>query len=44
MGQDSPRALAAWEEYLRLSEGKADQEAIRARALEYYDDLKARDR
>ena len=43
-GQDSPRALAAWEEYLRLSEGKADQEAIRARALEYYDDLKARDR
>lgn len=37
----SPRALAAWSEYLELSEGVAAQADNRRRALQYYDDLKA---
>lgn len=39
--QGKPQALQAWEEYLRLSEGDAEQAANRVRALEYYEDLKA---
>lgn len=37
----SPRALAAWGEFLELSKGVAAQAQNRERALQYYDDLKA---
>lgn len=37
----SPRALAAWSEFLELSEDVGAQAQNRERALQYYDDLKA---
>ncbi len=37
---ESPKALAAWEDYLKRSEGDPDQEANRVTAREFYNRLK----